>query len=116
MIAKQQQVRIPIAPAVPSTVAGSVPFAGRWSFDDLGDAAVLFGTEKLSSILVCRRWIAIDSSRDSEGKSGIVSSASWLQPPLGAGLKRAPRIVRLQCLVNRDELNKSSFTGSLESG
>jgi hypothetical protein len=27
-------------------IEGSVPFAGRWSFDYQGDAAVLFGTEK----------------------------------------------------------------------
>jgi hypothetical protein len=28
-------------------IQGSVPFAGKWSFDYLGDAAVLFGTQRL---------------------------------------------------------------------
>lgn len=31
-------------------VEGSVPFAGKWSFDYLGDAAVLFGTQRYSQV------------------------------------------------------------------
>jgi hypothetical protein len=32
-------------------VQGSVPFAGNWSFDYLGDAAILFGTQQSNSIV-----------------------------------------------------------------
>jgi hypothetical protein len=31
-------------------IEGAVPFAGQWSFDYLGDAAVLFGTQRYSQI------------------------------------------------------------------
>ena len=55
-------------------IEGSVPFAGNWAFDYLGDLAVLFGTQKSIATTTTRSVLSVPVPFPGGGGSGIFTA------------------------------------------